>query len=168
MWLFSWIPTALLTVILCINVFFTKLIDVKKIRIAWCIQVAIVIIVLSPWVTVLAPGGGKHEQQWLDHVIAHLEVKRETCEDPGMQEIIDYTIRRYAYIGPFGVQVVQLPEDTLGYNSPFCRGFMVDESLLDYSPTFGASILVHEAMHDYFPHFGHSHIDDNRIWEAVQ
>jgi hypothetical protein len=168
LWWFSWIPSALLAVILLINVFYSKLVDVKSIRFAWCFQVVILICVLSPYAALLAPGGGPYEQQWLDHVIAHLETKRETCEDPKMQEIIDYTIRRYDYIGPFGVRVVQLPEDTLGYNNPFCRGVTVDESLLDFSLAFGASILVHEAMHDYFPHFGHYHIDDNRIWEAVQ
>jgi hypothetical protein len=84
-----------------------------------------------------------------------------------MQEIIDYTIKRYNRIGPFGVKIVQLPEDTLGINSPFCRGVTLDESLVDASIGFGSSILVHEAMHDHFPNFGHTHIDDERIWDAV-
>jgi len=128
-------------------------------RIGWCLQVAFVGFILSPYLTALLPGGGDYEQQWLDYVIAHLE----TIDDPEMQEVIDYTIRRYNHIGPFGVSVRQLPERKLGFNNPFCRGMTIDESVLRESIPFGASILVHEAMHDYWPHFGHSHIDHDEI-----
>ncbi len=139
-----------------------------NIRFAACVQIAIVMAILAPYGALFVPGGGQREQLWLNQVIAHLDEKRDTCTDSGMQEMIDYTIRRYNYIGPFGVKVVQLPDSILGMNNPFCRGITLDESLVEGGIPFGASVLVHEAMHDHFPHFGHGHIDDTRIWKAVK
>jgi hypothetical protein len=115
--------------------------------------------ILTSYLPVFLPGGGAYEQSWLDQVVAHLK----TIDDPEMQEIIDYTIRRYSHIGPFGVSVRQLPESQLGLNNPFCRGMTIDESVLRHSIPFGASIVLHEAIHDYWPHFGHSHIDHDKL-----
>lgn len=136
-----------------------KLGCIRDTRIGWCLQVAFVSFIFSPFLAVLLPGGGEYEQCWLDQVIAHLE----TIDDPEMQEVIDYTIRRYSHIGRFGVSVRQLPESQIGLNNPFCRGMTIDESVLRESIPFGASIVVHEAMHDYWPHFGHSHIDHDKL-----
>jgi len=105
------------------------------------------------------PYGGDAEQAKLNTVIAHLERCRDVCEDPEMKKVMNYTIRRYNHIGPFSVAVMQLREDTLALNNPFCPGMTIDESVLRYSVPFAASILVHEALHDYPPFFGHSHID---------
>lgn len=135
----------------------------RDMRIGWCLQVAIVGFILSPYLAALLPGGGDYEQRWLDQVIAHLE----TIDDPEIQEVIDYTIRRYSRIGPFGVSVRQLPESIAGINNPFCRGMTIDESVLRRSIWFGASIIIHEAMHDYPPYFGHSHIDDDKIMGSM-
>jgi hypothetical protein len=139
----------------------------ESFRLGGCIQTAIVVLLLLPYALVFTPGGGEEEQRWLDAVITHLEEKRDVCTDPEMKEIIDYTIRRYHRIGAFGVRVVQLPEDVLGVNSPFCPGITLDESLTEYHVVEGAAVLVHEAMHDYWPHFGHTHIDDERIWNHI-
>lgn len=143
-----------------------KWIEEMTIRWSWCFQTAILIFILLPYATCLMPHGGDYEQEWLDRVIAHLESRE--CDDPKMQEIIDYTIRRYNRIGPLCVRVVQLPETVAGMNNPFAMGLDLDESMLDYDISIGAEVLVHEAMHDYWPHFGHSHIDDDRIMEAVK
>lgn len=132
---------------------------IHDIQIGWCFQVVLFSFIFSPYLAALLPGGGDYEQRWLDKVIAHLE----TIDDPEMQEVIDYTIRRYSRIGPFGVSVLQLPESTLGLNNPFCRGMTIDESVLRKSIGFGASIILHEAMHDYPPHFGHWHIDHDKL-----
>ena len=141
-------------------------IDSMSFRWSWCCQVSLLIFMFMPYATCLMPHGGEYEQAWLDEVIAHLESRK--CDDPEMQEIIDYTIRRYNHIGPLCVRVVQLPEPVAGINNPFAMGLTLDESLPHFTTNTGASILVHEAMHDYWPHFGHSHIDDDRIWEAVK
>ncbi len=138
--------------------------SLRTTRIGWCLQAAIVGFILSPFLAALLPGGGDYEQRWLNEVITHLE----TIDDPEMQEVIDYTIRRYSHIGRFDVSVRQLPERWLGLNNPFCRGMTIDESVLRESIPFGASILVHEAMHDYWPHFGHSHIDHDEIVRVTQ
>ncbi len=132
---------------------------ISDIRIGWCLQVALIGLVLAPWLTALLPFGGSSEQSKLNTVISHLGRCRDVCEDPEMKKVMDYTIRRYNHIGPFGVAVVQLREDTLALNNPFCPGITLDESVLRYSVPFSASILVHEALHDYPPFFGHSHID---------
>lgn len=164
----SWIPcTVCMLLVLLIEIIRPGTFNMKKIRIGWCVRTALVVLILIPWACNLAPGGGEEEQRWLDKVIVCLEVSRDACDDPEMKEIIDYTIRRHNRIGPFGVRVVQLPEDVLGVNSPFCPGITLDESLTEYHPTFGAEVLVHEAMHEYWPFFGHSHIDDERIWRHV-
>jgi len=139
-----------------------------NIRFGLCVRTAIVMALLLPYAALFVPGGGQREQLWLNQVIAHLERKRETCTDPEMKAMIDYTVRRYNYVGPFGVKVVQLSDAILGVNTPFCRGVTLDEELAEGDIPFGASVLVHEAMHDHFPYFGHSHIDDIRIWKAVQ
>jgi len=161
----SGIPSLMVGVTLgVLIVFIPKL--VKPFRWSMVFQAVIMCAVVFPHILAFAPGGGEHEQKWLDKVIAHLESRE--CDDPKMQEIIDYTIRRYNYIGPFGVRVVQLPEVAAGINNPLCRGVSLDESLLDYHISVGAKVLVHEAMHDYWPHMGHLHIDDDRIWETVK
>ena len=136
-----------------------KLGRMRDVRIGWCLQVALLSFLVTPYLAALLPGGGEYEQQWLDKVITHLE----TIDDPEMQEVIDYTIRRYSHIGRFSVSVRQLPEFQLGLNNPFCRGMTIDESVLRESIGFGASIVLHEAMHDFPPHFGHSHIDHDKI-----
>jgi hypothetical protein len=132
---------------------------IRDTRIGWCLQVAILGFLLSSFSAALLPGGGDYEQRWLDKVIAHLE----TLDDPEMQGVIDYTIRRYSHIGRFSVSVRQLPESQVGLNNPFCRGITIDESVLRESIGYGASIVIHEAMHDYWPHFGHSHIDHDKL-----
>jgi hypothetical protein len=133
---------------------------IRDIRIGWCLQVALIGCILTPYLTALLPGGGDYEQRWLDKVVAHLGTLEA---DPEMQEIIDYTIRRYSHVGRFSVSVRQLPESQLGLNNPFCPGMTIDESVLRESIPFGASIVLHEAMHDYWPHFGHSHIDHDEV-----
>lgn len=165
----SWIPgTVFIFILTLLCLLYPKLINVKKVRPAWCIQVAILMVVFAPFVVTFAPGGGNREQIWLDGVVAYLELRQETCEDAEMKEMMAYAARRYNRIGPFGVRVVQLQEDTLGLNSPFCQGITLDEGVIDESLAFGAWILVHEATHDHFPFFFHTHIDDNRIWRAVR
>jgi hypothetical protein len=166
---FTWIPGAIcLGLLFLVSLFYPKLIGNKLPRISWCIQVAITLVILSPFVVAFMPGGGDAEQEWLNGVIAHLVECEETCEDERMREMIAYTIRRYDTIGPFGVRVTQLPENTLGLNSPFCRGVTLDEEVMDYNADFGAALLVHEAMHDHPPFFCHWHIDDAQIWRSVQ
>jgi hypothetical protein len=159
----SWVPSALFAVFLLTP----RLPDMSKCRPAWCIQVALAVLILSPYALLFIPAGGPAEQEWLDKVIVQLEVARDTCDDPELRKVIDYTICRYDYIGPFGVKVVQLPEHVLGLNSPFCRGITIDESVVEQPPRYGAWILTHEAMHDWFPNFGHSHIDDDKILAAM-
>jgi hypothetical protein len=132
---------------------------IRDIRIGWCLQVAILGFLLSSYLAALLPGGGEYEQRWLDKVIAHLE----TLDDPEMQGVIDYTIRRYSHIGPFGVSVQQLPRTIHGVNNPFCQGITIDSSVLHDPVPFGASVVLHEAMHDYWPHFWHSHIDHDKL-----
>lgn len=165
----SWVPCAVLMgLVLLVETIKPGTFKMKHIRVGWCFRTAILVLLLFPWIVAFAPHGGQSEQAWLDTVIVHLEKSRDECTDPEMKEIIEYTIRRYDRIGPFGVRVVQLPEGSLGVNSPFCPGITLDESNMRWHESFGAVILVHEAMHDYWPYLGHSHIDDERIWRVVR
>lgn len=132
-----------------------------------CIFRALLFCILIPLVHLVIPHGGEAEQAWLDGVIAHLESRRD-CDDPRMAEVIDYTIRRYNKIGPFGVKVIWLPDDIGGINSPFVRGVKINRCMMDEHVSVGAWILCHEAMHDWFPNFGHTHIDDGQIWRVVR
>ena len=132
---------------------------IRDIRIGQCLQVALISFLIAPWLTVLLPYGGDSEQAKLDTVICHLKRCRDVCEDPEMKKVMDYTIRRYNHIGPFSVAVMQLREDTLALNNPFCPGITLDEDVLRYHVPFAASVVLHEALHDYPPYYGHSHID---------
>ena len=139
----------------------------KKVRWSWCFQVSLVGFILLPYALAWTPGGGDVEQRWLDGVLTHLEARLEVCEDEGMREVMEYTIRTYNTIGPFGVKVIQLPEIISGVNNPFCRGVTIDSAILLGDIRMGAFLLVHEAMHDYPPWLGHSHIDNDRIMRVV-
>ena len=140
---------------------------IRDIRIGWCLQVAIIGCILTPWLTALLPYGGDTEQTKLNTVIAHLERCRDVCEDLEMKKVMDYTIRRYNRIGPLNVAVMQLREDTLALNNPLCPGMTLDESVLRYPVPFAASIVLHEALHDYPPYLGHSHIDQPYLEELT-
>lgn len=108
--------------------------------------------------------GGAVEQLWLDQTIDYLTYLRKDCTDPELQDVLDYTIRRYNKIGPFDVAVSRCDyypfyEKTLGLNNPLCPGVTLDIDLLtDYTLHQGAMTLVHEALHDYPPYLGHSHV----------
>jgi hypothetical protein len=135
--------------------------------IKWNIGALMAVVFLAPYVMALTPGGGVTEQYRLDRVIHHLKVASAVCDDEEMKDVIDYTIRRYNKVGPFNVRFVQLDEQTLGINVPWCPGVTLDDSLFDYGEVEVARVLVHEAMHDCFPYMGHTHIDDDRIYRAV-
>lgn len=108
--------------------------------------------------------GGLAEQLWLDRVIDHLQTLRLDCNDPKLDEVLEYTIRRYRRIGPFDVAVSRcdwypLRDKTLGLNNPLVPGVTIDIDVLhEYSIHTGAMILVHEALHDYPPYICHGHI----------
>jgi hypothetical protein len=112
---------------------------------------------------------GQHvqEQCFFDKCIAHLKVMRANCDDPDLQGILDYTIRRYNRIGAWDVMIAPLPANTLGCNCPWCPGMTLDTEILLWEPEDAAIIVVHEALHDYFPYLGHGHIDDRerRLWK---
>lgn len=164
---YSWVPVLIvLILVIAWTYFFPNSIN-TRIRWWWCARNAILLFFFAPYLMIVVPGGGKSEQVWLDQVIEHIEAKQDVCEDPEMKAILDYTARRYDYIGLFGVKVVQLPEGLLGLNAPLVPGITVDESLRRHSIRFAASVIVHEAMHEYFPYLGHYHIDDTCILEAL-
>lgn len=96
------------------------------------------------------------EQIYLDRCIAYL--RNLQPDDPELQSILDYTIRRYNKIGPWTVMIAPLI-NAVGMNCPWCPGITLAPEVLSYEPRDGALLLVHEALHDYFPWFGHSHID---------
>lgn len=132
-----------------------------------CFGVLVAILFLAPYVMAFTPGGGVSEQYRLDQVIRHLKVARAVCDDEEMKDVLDYTIRRYNKVGPFNVRFVQLDENTLGINVPWCPGVTLDTDLWTCGNLEVARTLVHEAMHDYYPYIGHSHIDNERIYRAV-
>lgn len=138
-----------------------------KVRWSWCFQVSLLGFIFLPFALALAPSGGEIEQRWLNDVIAHLEARVEVCEDEGMREVMEHVLRRYDYIGPFGVSVMQLPETILGLNSPLCPGITIDSAVLLGDVKLGAFVIVHEAMHDYPPWIGHSHINNQRILRSL-
>ncbi len=97
------------------------------------------------------------EQEWLDRAVAHLIALSLRCDDPDLQGVLDYTIRRYHKIGPWDVMVMPLANGrsgwrTLGCNCPWCPGITIDPEVLTYPISDGAMILTHEAMHDYWPY----------------
>lgn len=101
--------------------------------------------------------GGNAEQQWLDQCVKHMYLLRATCDDPDLQVILDYTVRRYNRIGPFDVAVTclwQMPfqQEVIGINTPLVPGISVDLELLNMSIHAGTIVLVHEAAHDYWPY----------------
>lgn len=108
--------------------------------------------------------GGLAEQIWLDCVVDHLQTLRLDCDDPELDEVLEYTIRRYNRIGPYDVAVSRCDwypfrGHVLGVNNPLVPGVTIDlDTLHRYSIHTGAMILVHEALHDYPPYLGHSHI----------
>lgn len=108
--------------------------------------------------------GGLAEQLWLDCVIDHLRTLRLDCNDPELDEVLEYTIRRYSRIGPFDVAVSRCDwypshDKILGLNNPLVSGVTIDIDVLhQYSIHTGAMILVHEALHDYPPYVCHGHI----------
>lgn len=107
--------------------------------------------------------GGIVEQLWLDKCIKHLQMLRINCDDPDLQDVLDYTIQRYNKIGPFDVAVRRIWQSPIGAhviacNNPLIPGLSVDIDVLKYPIHDGAIIVVHEALHDYYPCVGHSHI----------
>lgn len=111
-----------------------------------------------------ANSGGLAEQLWLDCVIDHLRTLRLDCDDPELDEVLEYTIHRYSCIGPFDVAVSRcdwypFQDHTIGLNNPLIPGVTIDIDVLhQYSIHTGAMLLVHEALHDYPPYLGHGHI----------
>jgi len=108
--------------------------------------------------------GGLAEQLWLDCVIDHLQTLRLNCDDPELDEVLEYTIHRYNRIGPFDVAVSRcnwypFQDHTVGLNNPLVPGVTIDISVLHQdSIHYGAMLLVHEALHDYPPYICHGHI----------
>ena len=121
-----------------------------------------------PWVggflSYSANYGGIAEQHWLDCAVDHLRTLRLDCDDPELDGVLEYTIRRYNRIGPFDVTVSRCDwypfhDHTLGFNNPLVPGITIDIDVLHrYSIHTGAMILVHEALHDYPPYLGHNHV----------
>ncbi|MEN6367647.1 MAG: hypothetical protein ABFC88_12605 [Thermoguttaceae bacterium] len=110
-----------------------------------------------------------YEQQWLNRAIAHCKAMRAATNDPDLQDILDYTIRRYNKIGGWNVEVMPCftPPDLLfrdvhviGINCPNCPGITLDPDVLRMPLEDGTIVLIHEAMHDYWPYWGHGHISD--------
>ncbi len=101
------------------------------------------------------------EQLWLTKAIIYLRVKRLTCTDPEIQEVLTYTIKRYNKIGPWDVNMIRFRrpwESTIGMNLFYCPGLSLDPSVMKLPINTGAFLLVHEAAHDYWP-FLHPFID---------
>ena len=140
----------------------------KMPRFKLCFVVALIGFCIAPYLSNLLPGGGIEAQKWLDKEIAFIEQKIETCEDPEMKQVFEYTVKRYRRIGRFNVRVLQLPDHIHGYNHPSCPGITIDEKVPHMDIMYGALVLVHEAMHDYPPYYFHSHIDNNQIARSLQ
>lgn len=135
-------------------------------RFCFCLFWSIIGFCIIPYFSNLLPGGGKAEQKWVDRVMAHIEMRLRTCDDPEMQAAFKHALT-YNRVGPFGVRVMQLPEGYNGFNHPMCPGITIDEDVPHWELKFGAMVLVHEAMHDLPPYFGHSHIDNQQILESL-
>lgn len=138
----------------------------KKPRIWFCLFLTLVGFCIIPYFSNLLPGGGAAEQKWLDRVIAHIERQIETCDDPEMKRAFEHALN-YNRVGPFGVRVMQLPEDYNGFNHPLCPGITIDEDVPHWGLKAGALVIVHEAMHDFPPYFGHWHIDNQQILRSL-
>jgi len=122
-------------------------------------------------------GDHEAEQQYLDRSISHLHLMRTNCDDPDLQGILDYTIRRYNRVGAWDVMFMPLgnplaalftPSDkAIGCNDPLCPGVTLDSCLLVGPPEEAALVLVHEAMHDYWPCWGHAYINarEKKLYE---
>ena len=88
---------------------------------------------------------GEHpeEQAYLDKCIAHLRAMRLICDDPDLQGILDYTIRRYNKIGPWDVMIFPLTVipraggKVIGCNDPLCPGITLDTLVLLEPPEYG-------------------------------
>ena len=110
--------------------------------------------------------GDRGREQWyLDRCILHLRVLRDRCDDPQLQGVLDYAIRRYSHVGAWDVMFMPLSGplgkgyEVIGCNCPWCPGVTLDTRVLEFSFHDGAMVLVHEALHDYWPYFGHAHVD---------
>ncbi len=110
----------------------------------------------------MTTGNHPYEQAWLDRNIGYLKVLKTRTDDPDLQEVLDYCIRRYHHIGAWDVAVMPLvstPGDkSLGANWPLCPGFTLDYETLQLPLTEGSMVLVHESLHDWWPCFGHSQV----------
>jgi hypothetical protein len=114
-------------------------------------------------------GDHSGEQRYLDRCIAHLKLMRAFCDDPDLQGVLDYAIRRYHKVGAWDVMFMPLTGPVInagsagkviGCNCPWCPGVTLDTCLLiDFAPEETAIVLAHEALHDYWPYFGHGHIN---------
>ena len=103
------------------------------------------------------------EQFWLNRVIHELLVERAHSTDPELNDLIDYTIRRYNHVGAWDVMIMPLfgsfgDREVIGCNCPFCPGLTLDPHVMDYDLKTAANVLLHEACHDYFPYI-HTCID---------
>ncbi len=137
-----------------------------KFRPAFCIFWGIIGFCIIPYFSNLLPGGGEAEQEWLDRVMTHIEMRLRICEDPEMKVAFEHALN-YNRIGPFGVRVMQLPETYNGFNHPLCPGITIDEEVPHWSLKLGAMVIVHEAMHDLSPYLRHSHIDNQQILRSL-
>jgi len=108
--------------------------------------------------------GGAVEQILVDRAVSHLRILRAHCDDPDLQGVLDYTIRRYKRIGPFDVCVTCIPQNRkgwqiLGCNNPLVPGITLDIEAVAHSTQHElAMLIVHEALHDYWPCLGHGHV----------
>jgi hypothetical protein len=139
----------------------------KMPRIGLCFVVAVISFCLTPYFSNLLPGGGEDAQWWLDREIAYIERRIEACEDDQVRAAMEYTVKHYRRVGPFGVRVMQLPDGTHGYNMPTCPGVTIDEEVPHLGLKYGAFVLVHESMHNFPPYFAHTHIDNDAILENL-
>ena len=107
---------------------------------------------------------GEHdaEQAWLDRAVYYLGILKSRTDDPDLQVVLDYCIKRYNHIGAWDVMVFPLftvpGNKALGMNVFYCPGVTLDPEALTYPIHDGALILVHESLHDWWPYFGHKHI----------
>ena len=119
------------------------------------IKTGIVVSLLAPFTFYLFKC--PNEQERLDTIIARLTVLEAKCTEPKLKDVLQYTIRRYNYVGRTGVNVQPLPGDVAGLNPPWVPGVLIDDGV--WKDDDQALItLVHEAMHDYYPWFGHYHM----------
>ncbi len=103
--------------------------------------------------------GGEGKQWWLDSCIKHVKLLRFHCTDPDLQDVLDYTIRRYSRIGPYDVAIIPvIDREAIAYNTPWCPGIVLDPEILFWGRHEAAMVIVHEALHDYPPCLGHAHV----------